>query len=224
MDSPRAFGMNQIRILHALMEGPLLGLYHGPRSVVNVMDNPVPWMAKTHRRGKYSKVQSTMETRAYNAMRRLVKDGYITREKQLVNTKGELSNAGSGTALRNRYTVTEKGIEEYRKQTDPAYRTELVRRERAEIKRRTATHLRWNQSHDPDLRWQRWYAVKGKWRALVEKHPVDGWRYQIVTPDGATSAWKVSDKQEKAGTLRKAEATVAHFEKMAADNKEESKL
>lgn len=209
MARPRLFGLNQIRILHALMDGPLLGLYRGPRSVVSVIDNAVPWMPNTRVAKPKSDNVSTLNQRAYMAMKRLVKDGYVKRDRHLVDYIGKQNKCGA--ALRNFYTVTMKGIEEFRRQTDPLYRHELIKREREDKRRLLATYLRWNESRDPGLRWPRWYAVKSGWRALVEKHPVRGWSYQIITPQGAASDWKASDKQEKPGTCRKAEATLRHF-------------
>jgi len=209
-------GFNQLKILAALMEGPLDGIEEGKlakksRCVVNALKRDYPLLPKPKQRRVYLRPgdATAWRQKAVSALAGLIKSGYVRKERVRVNAKGQRDELGH--MLRSVYTITHAGMEAFGRQKDPLYRKALREKRWQESRKRQATYLTWRQSMDPTYGFPRWLAKRIDWRALVECHPVDGWRFQIIKPDNSQSDWIISEKQEKNPTFRIAEATLRYL-------------
>lgn len=191
----------QARVLIALIEAPLHGIQSlGERSVVWAMEQNPPGMAKIQPKGNSALCVKRKQARAAQAVRKLRERGFI-----------EVKHYKDGRKwLPAVVTLTDEG-----RRIIGAFLDSLREdREKKVVKRKrgkTRGAYTWSLGMEPERRWERWYTTRFGWRAIIEYHPVEGWRFKLIKPTGVESAWCKAVGEKLPAVKREAEATLRKY-------------
>jgi len=204
----KAMSKNQLRMMIALSDGPIQGIYNGPRPAVDYILTPYRWLGI--REGNHATTHQTRYAKAQKALKALLKKGFV---KEI--------RVPRGATCRCDYEMTKLGKSALMAQVDPDYRKKLRAMKEKHNKLKRQLILPWKKGANPEGLWPRWYSRKADWTVIYERDPTEGWQYMLVSPDGQKSPWWKSKVQEEKPTRREAEKAFWHNYKIYNKMREE---